>query len=116
MAGALSQENLLELVERAREAHPDLALDPVAFGQHLTGRAGADGDLPAHVEDLYLAFACGHGDRVALALFETRHLSRVGHWIANCGSSCVSGCWWAAPSRVLHGSSTTPAGARSAPG
>src|SRR4051812_37418174 len=71
-------QGLSLLVERARLAHPRFAVDGDKFARHLALRAAAS-DL--HVEDLYLAFACASRDRAALALFEERHLARVGQWI-----------------------------------
>jgi RNA polymerase sigma-70 factor (ECF subfamily) len=47
------------------------------FARHLAAREGAQ-----HVDDLYLAFACAQHDRDALQVFESRHLDRVGSWIA----------------------------------
>ena len=64
------------LVERARGAWPELALDDARFAAYLAGRLG-DGDEPPYVEDLYLACACVDGLPRALEIFDARHLSAV---------------------------------------
>ena len=66
--------------ERAQRAYPDFSVDPQAFEAHLKR---FDGDL--NVEDLYLAFAAGHGDRAALAVIEAEHLARIDRFVAHLG-------------------------------
>jgi len=72
------ETRLSELVARGRSAHPELALDEVAFVQQLARCAAAPGaasPLPLeqlHVEDLYLACACAAGVAGAAARFEER--------------------------------------------
>jgi RNA polymerase sigma-70 factor (ECF subfamily) len=70
------EERLSKLVARGSSAHPDLALDGVAFVRHLA-RCAAMGATPVpleglHIEDLYLAWACGAGVAGAAARFEER--------------------------------------------
>ena len=64
------------LVVRGRSAHPDLALDEVAFVRHLARcarRAESPQPLePLYIEDLYLACACAAGLAGAAARFEER--------------------------------------------
>jgi RNA polymerase sigma-70 factor, ECF subfamily len=72
------EERLRKLVARGSSGHPDLALDGVAFVRCLARCAaglGAAKPLPLeqlHVEDLYLACACGAGVAGAAARFEER--------------------------------------------
>jgi len=75
------ETRLSELVARGRSAHPELALDEVAFVQQLARCAAAPGaatPLPLeqlerlHIEDLYLACACAAGVAGAAARFEER--------------------------------------------
>jgi RNA polymerase sigma-70 factor, ECF subfamily len=70
-------ESLLgALVVRGRSAHPELALDEVAFIRHLARCArGAETPQPIEqlqTEDLYLACACAVGLAGAAARFEER--------------------------------------------
>ena len=70
------EERLRNLVARGSSAHPDLALHGVAFVRYLARcAAGTAKPLPPeqlHVEDLYLACACGAGVAGAAARFEER--------------------------------------------
>ncbi len=67
--------------ERARAAHPELAIDDVSFmtfaGDRIDGDDAAAELERRHVEDLYLACGCAHGDRAALATLETTTLPIV---------------------------------------
>lgn len=72
------------LIERARSAHPEFVTDGAAFARHVACCAkAAGGGSSLCAEDLYLAFAAGHGDRKALGLVEQRHVAQVGQFIAH---------------------------------
>jgi RNA polymerase sigma-70 factor (ECF subfamily) len=63
------------LVEQGRSAHPELSVDPAAFVRHVAGLLPVEGGLAPGLTglqeaDLYLAYACGGGDPVALRKFE----------------------------------------------
>lgn len=72
------EERLAGLLARGRAAHPDLAVDDLAFVRRLARCVAGDGDGTArplqqlHVEDLYLACACAAGASRAAARFEER--------------------------------------------
>jgi len=71
------EERLDKVVARGRSAHPHLALDGLAFVRHLarcaaTMDAGPVAPELLHIEDLYLACACGTGVAGAAARFEER--------------------------------------------
>ena len=82
MDGA-SSEAERSLVERARAAHPDFAVDPEAFARHLKACRTPDGSAAVNAEDLYLAFACGQQCRKALAVVEEQYLAQVGQFIGH---------------------------------
>jgi RNA polymerase sigma-70 factor (ECF subfamily) len=69
-------------IAEARAAWPGVALDRSAFLRHLTERA-PDGKLTAdfvshvHLSDLWLACACLHGDKRAIACFDERFLRGI---------------------------------------
>ena len=77
IAGALGTK-LLEMVDRARAAHPAVRIPDATFVGAIVDRLGEEPavvDLTAlHAEDLFLACACGAGDRAALDEFEQRFL------------------------------------------
>jgi RNA polymerase sigma-70 factor (ECF subfamily) len=84
MDGSASELDFGALVAVARERHPDLGVDAGAFERHLRACVEEAGSgAAAYAGDLYVAFACAQGDRRALALFEQRHLSLVGDFIAH---------------------------------
>src|SRR5579871_3600982 len=69
------EATLLLLLDQARAAWPDLALDPVVFLEHLAERVAEGADLERslsqiHAADLYLACACQHDVPGAIARFE----------------------------------------------
>jgi len=73
-----------DLVERAKAAHPQFAVDPAAFAGHLEACAqAAGGAARLNAEDLYLAFASAKGDREALALVEKHYLAKVSAFIGH---------------------------------
>ena len=75
---------------RAREAWPEISLDPEAFAPVLAAHA-ADVDLESlHVEDLFLAWACGQGNARAVALVEERYLSELGPALAQFDAAGVA--------------------------
>jgi len=68
---------LAALIVRGRTAHPDLAVDDLAFVRHLARCASNAPDATSaleqlHAEDLYLACACLAGAAGAAARFEDR--------------------------------------------
>jgi RNA polymerase sigma-70 factor, ECF subfamily len=70
-------------IEAAKIAFPCVSVDPVAFASHLSECVRKAGEAELNAEDLYLAFACGQGDRTAQELVERRYLSKVGRFIAH---------------------------------
>lgn len=69
---------LVELMTRARAAHPGVAVDDRAFVRHLAARLPAPVSAAQlaglHADDLYLACACAAGLPAALAEFDRRFL------------------------------------------
>jgi RNA polymerase sigma-70 factor (ECF subfamily) len=66
-------------------AYPELRLDMPAFASYLGEKVARAPDVMAaldslHVADLYLAWACAEGDRVALSLLDRKYLTRVRAW------------------------------------
>jgi RNA polymerase sigma-70 factor (ECF subfamily) len=57
-------------LEAAREAWPDIGLDPALFAAHRARHSGDGGAALAYAADLYLACACAHGVPSAIATFE----------------------------------------------
>jgi RNA polymerase sigma-70 factor, ECF subfamily len=68
----------------ARDAWPGVVLAPESFAAHLGACAGAARGLRAlaavraHAPELYLACACGAGDRRAISRLEERYLAALG--------------------------------------
>ena len=70
------------LVERARTAWPQFAVDAAAFAGHVASCVKATGgNSKLNAEDLYLAFASAQGDREALSTVEVRYLAQVSRYI-----------------------------------
>jgi RNA polymerase sigma-70 factor, ECF subfamily len=72
---------------RALERWPGIALSPADFAAHLGAIAPDEGDLVAalqhvHCDDLFLACACGRGDKVALRVFESEVMPRAAMAVA----------------------------------
>jgi RNA polymerase sigma-70 factor (ECF subfamily) len=69
---------LLEIVTQARTTYPELRIEDEVFLRALADRLGDEPsleDLAAlHSDDLFLACACGLGDRAAIDQFERRFL------------------------------------------
>ncbi|MFY0541308.1 hypothetical protein [Nannocystis pusilla] len=68
---------LARAVSRGAAAWPGLEVAPATFQAHLEARVPGEGDRVAAleamaIEDLYLACACVHGDRRAIAAFTER--------------------------------------------
>nr|WP_276602753.1 sigma-70 family RNA polymerase sigma factor [Nannocystis pusilla] len=68
---------LARAVSRGAAAWPGLEVAPATFQAHLEARVPGEGDRMAAleamaIEDLYLACACVHGDRRAIAAFTER--------------------------------------------
>lgn len=84
MGAALKALDPGELIARARDAHPLISVDIVAFAAHLSACGSGPGGLGAvNAEDLYVAFAAAHGDRHALDLIEQTYLGRIGRFIGH---------------------------------
>lgn len=69
------------LVQRAKSAWPKIKVDPKEFVAHVARRIDDAEDVGAalddlHAADLWLAFACGKGDRIAIAQLD-RELGSV---------------------------------------
>lgn len=83
LAGLPGAESVIDaLVEQARAAHPAFAVDGRAARLHFaavlgTGAAPAKQVQGLQVADLYWAYACGVGDRAALAAFTRELLPRA---------------------------------------
>jgi RNA polymerase sigma-70 factor (ECF subfamily) len=61
-----------QLVSRGKTAWPRIAVDPAKWIAHVASRVDDAPDVAAaleavHAEDLWLAYACGHGDSKAIA-------------------------------------------------
>ena len=76
--------------ERARAAHPQIAIDDAAFFAYVAGCIERIDELERrHVEDMYLACGCARGDRAALATLETVALPSVMRAVAQLGAEEV---------------------------
>jgi RNA polymerase sigma-70 factor (ECF subfamily) len=69
-----------QVYEAARQAWPAVALPFERFAAHaaqvgFSPEAGSGDPAGGHAADLFLACACGHGDRNALQALEERHLA-----------------------------------------
>ena len=83
-----------EMVVRAREAWPEIALDRDRFARHVAGRLVADVEIAEqlgelHVEDLALAFACAQGDVGALREFERLYGPPLRRWVMRLAGDAV---------------------------
>ena len=70
------------LVQRARDAAPGIALDPVAFVEYVAERVtldkhGAPKLRGLHAKDLWVAFGCVIADQTALATFEVDYAPEI---------------------------------------
>lgn len=85
------EATLAALLTQAREAHPQLAIEPEGFVGHLASRLAPDADLAElealHGGDLGLAFACARQDPVALQLLQREHLERIRQALSRQGAS-----------------------------
>lgn len=81
-AGLLLADLLADRVARAHAAWPDISVDDDRFLAHLA-RVLATEDPPSleeiHIEDLYLACGCLHGDKQALRVFEHQIMPAADH-------------------------------------
>lgn len=108
---------LQEAVAAARAAWPELTMDAGAFVGYLAARL-PEGEEPVaavravHAADLYLACACGAGDRVALARFDRDFLSPVDRYVAGVDSSpaFADEVWQRLRERLLVGAPVRGAG------
>lgn len=88
LAGLAGLEaRLAHLVEEARRAWPDVALDAGAFVRHLGARLAEDDEprgalAQVLAADLHLACACARGEPAALAIFEAELLPLVARYLA----------------------------------
>jgi RNA polymerase sigma-70 factor (ECF subfamily) len=84
-AEADTAKKLVDLVDVAKGAWPDVELDPeelvVYLAERLDGHASLEDAVAKlerlHVGDLYLACACARGERRAVAAFDEQLLSQV---------------------------------------
>jgi len=75
------------LLESAAAAHPTVKLKGEVFAAHVRERLEGTSLDKLHLEDLYLACACIHGDRAAWRILDKVHLSRVREFVARVDSS-----------------------------
>ena len=81
-----------DAVARARARHATIALDRDTFLRHVLARVSPATPLEAlHIEDLYLACACGHGDVPAIAALDDRIVAAVRTAIARQRASAELG-------------------------
>src|SRR5262249_13816469 len=81
---------LARLWERVRGAHPQIAIDDVAFFAYAAERVESAAELERrNIEDLYLACGCARGDRAALATLESATLPVVIRAVARLGADDV---------------------------
>src|SRR5688572_21181102 len=78
----------------ASEVWPEIRVDVAAFVDHWARKLAHSPNVieamrRTHVADLYLAFACGCGDRKALHAFERQRLSHVGSHVASIDSNAA---------------------------
>jgi RNA polymerase sigma-70 factor, ECF subfamily len=78
---------LEDAYEIGRKAWPGIALDWKCFAERARQAGVTPDDMTARAADLFLAYACAEGDRVALHQFETTILSRVEIYIGRLGIS-----------------------------
>jgi len=75
---------LARLVAEGTTAWPSVALDGERFVSHLARSVAEGRDLAAvHATDLFLACACAHGDRAALAALDEQFLAKLDRHIAS---------------------------------
>src|SRR5262245_11157173 len=78
LATPAADRRLTAILERARAAHPKLAVDELVFARHLARCAACVDAAPLEaaeslaVDDLYLACACALGVPGAAATFDVR--------------------------------------------
>lgn len=71
-------DELADLVARARSAYPSLAFEDIDLAAFVAPHLSEPTDLPSlHAGDLLLAFCCLVGDPGALALFERDVVARI---------------------------------------
>jgi RNA polymerase sigma-70 factor (ECF subfamily) len=80
------------MIAAARTAWPDVALAPEDFAHHLGARLAGEPDLARALEtvrgvDLWLACACGRGERNALRVLEQRYLPIAARAVARFGDA-----------------------------
>lgn len=78
------------VIAAARAAWPEVALAPEDFAHHLGAHLAGEQDLPRALEavrgvDLWLACACGRGERNALRVLEQRYLPIAARAVARFG-------------------------------
>ncbi len=77
------EEDLARLADVAASAWPRVALDRRTFVDYLRERITSVEALDkVHVNDLFLACACLHGDRVAWRELDRLHLARIPDFVA----------------------------------
>jgi RNA polymerase sigma-70 factor (ECF subfamily) len=93
-SGAELASVLAGVLASAREAWPELAVDPGTFVEYVAARVG-DGAPPAAAvralcaADLYLACACVHGDRRGLAALDSLIVAAARFAVARLGAPAV---------------------------
>lgn len=79
-----TRRELAEAWSAAEARYPGVQVAQPAFAQHLAQAAAKNGNELAGlaISDLFLAFACGHGNAAALAVFERELMSEVPAFVA----------------------------------
>jgi RNA polymerase sigma-70 factor (ECF subfamily) len=76
MLAGVTNDALLAAHEEAQRVWPGIRLDIAQLQAHLA-RLGGSAQLPAYVNDVYLACACSQGDPIACRLFEARYAADI---------------------------------------
>jgi RNA polymerase sigma-70 factor (ECF subfamily) len=66
-----------EPIRAARDAWPDVVVEPAAFARMLADRLRVVDLAELPIADLYIACACAAGDDVAIARFEARYFAGI---------------------------------------
>jgi RNA polymerase sigma-70 factor, ECF subfamily len=82
MASGGQGDDIEERARQAAAAWPRVSLDGDVFREHLRERIADTSIDRVHVEDLFLACGCLHGDREAWRELDRLHLGRVREFVA----------------------------------
>jgi RNA polymerase sigma-70 factor (ECF subfamily) len=79
----------LVAMHAALRSWPELNAAPREFEAHVSAHCVSAADLELHGAELYLAFACGRGDRAALQVLERDYLAQTVPVIARVSGAAV---------------------------